>query len=243
MNLRPRQKLAAAGAAAVVVLGGVTVALLEVTGDQSASPSRRAAAAQRSLGEISAAASYLGLKRAELRRRVRSGESLTGVADATAGRSSAGLIDAILAVRLARLRAAVAAGSITAAAANARASRLRALVTERVQAAGHAGAPSGRPRDQALAAAAAYLGIPSARLRRELGRPHTLAQIAGAIPGKSAAGLTAALLSARRRALDAAVAAGRLGPAREQELLRRLGERVAAQVAGTSHRPRGSKHA
>ena len=211
MNLSPRHKLAAAAAAAAV-LGGAAGALLAVTGGQSASPSRRAAAAQRSRGEISAAASYLGLKRAELRRRVGSGESLAGVADATGGRSSAGLIDAILAVRLARLRAEVAAGSITAAAANARASRLRALVTERVQAAGHAGAPSGRPRDQSLAAAAVYLGIPSARLRRELGRRRTLAQIAGAIPGKSAAGLTAALLSARKRALDAAVAAGRLSP-------------------------------
>ena len=57
----------------------------------------------------------------------------------------------------------------------------------------------GHARD--LAAAAAYLGISPAQLTGELSSGKTLAQIADASAGKSAAGLTEALVAARKARL------------------------------------------
>ena len=73
----------------------------------------------------------------------------------------------------------------------------------------------GRARD--LATAATYLGISPAQLSSELGSAKTLAQIADATPGKSAAGLTEALIAARRARLAAATA--------------KLPQRVAAEIS------------
>jgi hypothetical protein len=59
------------------------------------------------------------------------------------------------------------------------------------------------------AVAAGYLGLPETRLRGELRRGRTLAQIADATTGHSAAGLLDALLHTRAERLRARIAAHR----------------------------------
>jgi hypothetical protein len=65
----------------------------------------------------------------------------------------------------------------------------------------HARAGVVGPQD--LAAAAAYLGVPSAQLANDLRAGKSLAQVANATPGKSSKGLAAALVSAKRERLSA----------------------------------------
>lgn len=81
-----------------------------------------------------------------------------------------------------------------------------------------------------LAAAAAYLGTTPERLRGELRGGRTLAQIASASSGRSAAGLIAALEAARMATLTAAVATGAITPTQERARLRAVPTRVTAIV-------------
>jgi hypothetical protein len=227
----PRQKIAAALAAAAVLGGGSAVVMAATDGHHG--PRHRGAAA-RAHGAVSAAARYLGLSPQELRRRLRSGQSLGQVANAAGGRSAAGLIEAMVAARAARLKAAVAAGRLSPASAAVRASHLSQRVTRRVDARGRAGGPAAGAHRPGLSAAAAYLGISRAKLKSALRQGRTLAQVASATPGRSAAGLVAALTAAHTAALDAAVAAGTMSATREHQLLRHLGQRVAVEVARSS---------
>ena len=71
-------------------------------------------------------------------------------------------------------------------------------------------------RGRLIAAAAAYLGISVEQLSGELRSGKSLAEVADAIPGKSAAGLTQTLVAARKARLDTTAA--------------RLPSRVAAEV-------------
>ena len=61
----------------------------------------------------SVAAGYLGVPAAQLEAELRAGKTLALVAEATAGKSTAGLIDALVAARRERLTAAVSAKRIT----------------------------------------------------------------------------------------------------------------------------------
>jgi hypothetical protein len=78
------------------------------------------------------ARSYLGLTPTQLRGEVRAGKTLAQIADATAGKSSAGLIAVIVKARQARLAAAVASGKLTRKQADARATRLQKRITRLV---------------------------------------------------------------------------------------------------------------
>ncbi|MHB8235157.1 MAG: hypothetical protein ACYDHT_10950, partial [Solirubrobacteraceae bacterium] len=78
--------------------------------------------------------------------------------------------------------------------------------------------------------AAGYLGLSASQLKAELSSAKTLAQVADATPGKSQAGLIAALLQARGARLASAAAAGRLSPARQAERQARQPKRVEALV-------------
>ena len=81
-------------------------------------------------GRIRAAAlSYLGLTREQLARELHSGKTLGQVADATAGKSSAGLVEAIVTAAGRRLDAAVGAGNLSRSAETARLASLRARAT------------------------------------------------------------------------------------------------------------------
>src|SRR5215218_2709798 len=111
-----RNRLVAVGAATVVLagLGGVA------TGDASSQGVKGRKAAQALVAakpfqaqSLRAAATYLGVKPGQLRRQL-AGTSLAAIANATPGKSAAGLKQAILDALAARLDKAVSAGRITA---------------------------------------------------------------------------------------------------------------------------------
>jgi hypothetical protein len=78
-----------------------------------------------------------------------------------------------------------------------------------------------------LATASSYLGVPAAQMRSELASGKTLGQLAAATPGKSEAGLVAAILAAAKLRLHSASATL---PARVESLVRgRAGRNAAAR--------------
>jgi hypothetical protein len=91
-----------------------------------------------------------------------------------------------------------------------------------------------------VGAAAAYLGMPVSALRDELAGGETLAALAAARK-KTAAGLEAAMLAARKSALDALVASGRLTRTQEARIEARFEAHVkdAVERARPSGRPPG----
>ena len=91
----------------------------------------------------------------------------------------------------------------------------------------HRGGPGGGPI--ALDAAATYIGISASDLRTQLDAGKTLAAIATA-NGKTVDGLKAALTTAAKTDLDAAVTAGRLTQAQEDKILADLPARLDHEV-------------
>lgn len=83
-------------------------------------------------GNLSAAASYLGLTTSALQSRLESGKTLTQIADATSGKSAKGLIAALVAAEKKEIAAAVAAGRLTQAQADSLNATLQQRVTDRV---------------------------------------------------------------------------------------------------------------
>jgi polyhydroxyalkanoate synthesis regulator phasin len=81
-----------------------------------------------------------------------------------------------------------------------------------------------------LASAADYLGLTEAELREQL-RDKTLAEIARD-EGKTVAGLVQALVSSAQKAIDEAVATGRLTEEQATELKTNLDDRIEAFVNG-----------
>ena len=88
-----------------------------------------------------------------------------------------------------------------------------------------------------LAAAASYLGTTTASLTTQLQAGRTLAQIAGATNGKSAAGLVSALVAAEKTELVAAVTAGKLTQSQADTITPTLQQRFTDFVNGV--RPAG----
>jgi hypothetical protein len=206
MNRSKTRKLFA-GAAVVAVIAGGTLAAV-TTG--------RGAAHENRGGPLATAATYLGVPVPQLRGELQSGKSLAEIANATSGKSSAGLVAVLLAAgreKLAKVQANLP-------------KRVQALVN-RVQVPG--------PR----AVAAGYLGLKPAELASELRSGKTLAQIADATSGKSAAGLIDAIVAERKSALAARVAAGSLTQEQANSRLARLRSRVTAAV----NRVRGARAA
>jgi hypothetical protein len=158
-------------------------------------------------GPMVTAADYLGLSASQLRNELQSGKSLAQVANATKGKSSAALVGVLLA-----------AGKEKLTKAQTNLPRRVNTLVNRVR------VPAQRP------VAARYLGLLPAQLATELRSGKTLAQIASATPGKSAAGLIEAIVAARKPALDARVAAGSLTQAKADARLARIRSRVTAAV-------------
>ncbi|HWX96922.1 MAG TPA: hypothetical protein VNZ01_08720 [Solirubrobacteraceae bacterium] len=196
MHRSIKQKLFA-GAAVVAILVGGTVAA--VSGGSGAAREKR--------GPLVTAAGYLGVSTSQLSRELQSGRSLGQIANATSGKSSAGLVSVLLAAAKERLAAAQANLP----------KRVNALVN-------HVREPGQR------AAAARYLGLRPVQLASELRSGKTLAQIANATPGRSAAGLIEAIVAARRSVLAARVAAGTITQAQANVRLAHLTSRVTAAV-------------
>jgi len=216
---RPFKRKLLLALAACAVLAGATTAV--VMAAQPSSRSSSAAHPHRG-GLLASAAGYLGVTPAQLRSELRSGRSLAEIANATTGKSAAGLIAAVEAAQHAKLAA------------------LAASVPARVTA--EVNAP--RHRNRRLTAAAGYLGISAAQVRSELRSGHTLAQLAAASPGRSQAGLVEALVAARKTALAAEVAAGTITQAQANAIAGKLARRVTAQVTRVHHtHPASHKHA
>src|ERR1700722_5112471 len=109
MNRSFKRKLAAR-AAVVLILAGGAVAAVTATGQgpSRTQPAARPSAHPPARRDLVPAASYLGLTVAQLQRDLGSGKSLAQVADATSGKSAAGLIAALVAERKQKLNAAAA---------------------------------------------------------------------------------------------------------------------------------------
>jgi hypothetical protein len=133
-----------------------------------------------------------------------------------------------------RVDAAVASGAIT----KAEGDRAKAMIESGELPLFFAGGhhrPGGfgfRHHGAGLEGAAAYLGITGAQLRTELESGKTLAQIATA-HGKTAAGLVEALYGAKKKDLDAAVAAGKLTRSQADAMLSVLKTHLTDLVNGT----------
>jgi hypothetical protein len=201
MNRRLKKRLML-GVAVVAVIAGATAAVV-----MAAQPSAR----HHRTTALAVAASYLGVSQTRLRGELRSGKSLARIANATSGKSAAGLIALLEASQ--RQRLAAASASL--------AQRVKAEVER----------PRGAPtRSKSMQAAAGYLGVTAVQLRAEQHSGKSLAQIAEATSGRSAAGLLDALVAAKRHAIDAALKAGVIKQAQANTLLSRLLARMTARV-------------
>jgi hypothetical protein len=146
--------------------------------------------------DLDAAASYLGLTTANLLTQLQGGKTLSAVADATSGKSTGGLVAALVAHEKQELADAVAAGKLT----QAQADQLGSTLTQRFNDfVTHSGSrPSGGPGGRhggGFDAAAGYLGTTESELLTQLRAGKTLAQIANGTSGKSASGLIDALVA------------------------------------------------
>jgi hypothetical protein len=183
--------------------------------------------------DLSVAATYLGLTESELQTRLRSGKTMAEVANATAGKSVAGLVDALVADAKQHIASDVSGGRLTQAQADKILSGLEQHITTRVNSNGPADGPHGRGGPHGgLDAAATYLGLSETELMTKLQSGQTLAQIADATAGKSKAGLIAALVAGEKSHLDQAVKDGRLTQAQADAMSANIESRVTDLVNG-----------
>jgi len=149
--------------------------------------------------DLQAAATYLGTTTANLLTQLQGGKTLAQIASATDGKSTAGLIAALVAAEKTEIADAVKANKLTQAQADAITANLDQRFTDFVNGVhpdhGGPGGPHGFGDHGPPAAAATYLGISQSALATQLQAGRTLAQIANATSGKSAAGLIAALVA------------------------------------------------
>jgi hypothetical protein len=143
--------------------------------------------------DFDAAASYLGTSTEQLLAQLRSGRTLAQVASATSGKSSAGLVAALVAHEKQELAGKVADGTLTQSQADQLAATLMQRFTDFVN--GVRPPFPGRPHGDGLHVAAAYLGISVQTLATQLRSGKTLAQIASSTSGRSASGLVDALVA------------------------------------------------
>lgn len=205
--------------AAAAVAAGVVVAIASANSSprhlhtprarlERSRAKHRSAAHRRGLSARGVAAAYLGLTRAQLHAKLRSGETLAQIANATSGKSASGLIEALVKAsqqaRMASVRSRI------------------ALVVDGVR------LSTGR-------SAAAYLGVSAAQLRAKLRSGKSLAQIADATSGKSVTGLIDAIVAAKEAEVKAARGSGALGASAADKYLSKLRRHVTRQV---EHAPR-----
>jgi hypothetical protein len=228
-------KLFAAGAACTLALAGAGIA---TAGDGhgkyrfQADVAASAKATHVGSGSLFAAATaYLQVDRKTLFASLKSGQTLAQIAVAQ-GKTSDGLIDAVVLAAKTKLDAKVAAGRIDAAREATLLADLRAglgtLVTKSfVDTKVETKLPHVHPLY--LTAVLDYLQIDATTLRAELKAGKSLAQVAAA-HGKTTAGLTAAILGPIQVQLDGSVASGRLTAAQRAALLAKIEARVSAAL-------------
>ncbi len=128
-----RQKVIAAAAVAVLLAGGAFAAV-SATGQSNSratatATTRRGARAR----ELATAAAYLGLSRAQLGVALAGGKTLAQIADASANKSEAGLVAALLAAKQRKLDSASAARRLTRAQRAKRQARLQRRIARLVR--------------------------------------------------------------------------------------------------------------
>jgi len=195
--------------------------------------------------ELTAAATYLGISESDLQSQLASGKTLAQIANGTSGKSAAGLVDALVTAEKAELAQAVKDGRLTQAQADQIATGLTARMTALVNGdlAPHGpGFGMGPGPGDDFQAAADYLGISTTDLLTELRSGKTLAQVADATSGKSAAGLVDALVKHEQAELAQAVKDGKLTQSQADQLSTNLKDRVTALVNGTGGEHGGPWH-
>ncbi len=212
MHRAVRHKLALVVAIAAILAGGA-VAALAAGGPHSHSRHTVHGAGHRHGGAmLQAAAQYLGIAPAQVKQELQAGKTLAQLAS-TSRHSEAGLIAALVAAKRARIAA------------------LSAHLEERVAAeVRHAHGHGAGVHRGARAAVRSYLGLTPRQLHSQLRAGRTLAQIANATPGKSAAGLVEAIIAARQARIDAAAAAEKLTKAQADARTAALSKRVTQLV-------------
>jgi hypothetical protein len=186
-------------------------------------------------GFLSAAVTYLGVDRATLVADLKAGQSLAQIATAH-GKTADGLVAALLAPAQLRLGAAVTAGKITAARETTILSRLQTALTTLVNKA----LPQRTPHTThvrlnpavILNATTSYLGVDLRTIIQNLRSGKTLGDIAVA-QGKTADGLTAAIVAAAKAKLDPQVTAHRITQQQETDFLAQLQTNATAFVTGS----------
>jgi hypothetical protein len=228
-----RRRIALIAALTLVIAGG-GVAAVTAIGEGPKKHARHEQRAVVGLRDLAAAAAYLGVPAGQLASDLRSGVSLAQVANATPGRSSSGLVAALLSAKRQRLAAlgASAPGRVAAEVRNSGPGSVRTGRLHKRAVRGGLSSNAGRLCE----AAASYLGVSPAQLQSELRSGLTLAQIADRTRGRSASGLIHALVAAKRESI-ASLGARRLASARGRSIEARLLRRVTELV----HRspPRG----
>jgi D-Tyr-tRNAtyr deacylase len=171
---------------------------------------------------------FLGIDKKTLLAKLKQGQTLAQIATAQ-GKSPQGLIDALVAAAKVKLDAQVKAGTLS------KAKETAALAKLRVQAGTFVTKSFGNSVKIPavyLTPIVTYLQISAQTLEQELKSGKTLAQIA-VEHGKTAAGVTAAILGPIRSQLDAQVTAGKLTASGRDALLAQAQVTVAKLVAGT----------
>jgi hypothetical protein len=156
------------------------------------------------------------------------------------GVPSAKLDAALKAAAIDRVDAALAAGRIT----QAQADAMKAAINAGKLPLGFGVGPGfgfrgGMRGGNYLGAASSYLGLTADQLRTQLQSGKSLADVAKA-EGKSVDGLKQAILSAVQTKLDQAVTAGRMTSAQRDQILADLKTRIDSLVNGTMAQPSGA---
>jgi hypothetical protein len=172
---------------------------------------------------------YLQIDKQTLLAKLKQGQTLAQIATAQ-GKSPQGLIEAIVSATKVKLDAKVRAGKLGAAKEAATLAQLRTQLGKIVT---KSYGPGTKVPSVYLNPVLAYLQIGKQTLDQELKSGKTLAQVAVA-HGKTADGVTAAILGAIQAQLDAQVTAGKLTPADRDALLAQAQTQVAKLVAGNA---------
>jgi hypothetical protein len=215
---------------AALALGGTAIAAMKLNSNGSRATAAARDQRQGRGDDFSAASSYLGLTTQQLLDQLRGGKTMALIADSTPGKSRAGLVAALVAHEKQELADAVSSGRLSQAQSDQIASGLQQRFESFVDGARPLRPPwlPARPHCDGIHVAATYLGISDDALIAQLRAGKTLAQIANATSGKSAAGLVDALV---------ADATARFGANAPSDLRRRITDLVNGTLPALG--PRG----
>jgi uncharacterized protein YidB (DUF937 family) len=242
-----RVALIAAGLLAGGIAGGYGVAYATAATSPSPGASPGGAAAgphqENRAAEQQAIAAAIGITPAQLATELQGGKSLAQVAQAH-GVDPAKVVSVVAAFKTKQIDAALAAGKITQAQADAMKARVQDQATRFVNEikprGGMHGGRIGDAADQKVVADA--IGISTSQLLTEVQSGKTIAQVAQA-HGVDPAKVISALVAEETKEVDDALAAGKITQAQADAMKARLQQRVQNQVNGVrppGGRPRGA---